>query len=140
MKRLFLDTNIMMDAAEYRKHGDEANALLDLSRAGILKACAATMSFATMSYLLRHEGKERIHQIFEHLTDAVEVIAVGTQQFDDALAYGPVCDFEDMLQYQCAKAAGCDVIITNNKRDFLEFCNLPVMTAAEILQQLSEQP
>ena len=26
MKRVFLDTNILMDAAEGREHGDEANA------------------------------------------------------------------------------------------------------------------
>ena len=29
MKRVFLDTNILMDAAEDREHGDEANALLE---------------------------------------------------------------------------------------------------------------
>lgn len=44
-----------------------------------------------------------------------------------------VRDFEDMLQYQCAKTAGCDVIVTNNRRDFAEFCDLPVMTAEELL-------
>ena len=48
-----------------------------------------------------------------------------------------VRDFEDMLQYQCAKAAGCDVIVTNNGRDFAEFCNLPLLTAAEFLTELS---
>lgn len=138
--RIFLDTNIMMDATEYREHGDEANTLLDLSRAGIIKAYAATMSFATMSDLLRHQGKERIHQIFEHLTEAVEVVSVGSKQFEAAMAFGPVSDFEDMLQYQCALAAGCDVIVTNNKHDFLEFCNLPLMTAAEVLQYLYSQP
>jgi len=72
MKRIYLDTNIMMDAIEGRKHGDEANTLLDLSRAGIIQTYAATMSFTTMSYLLRHHGKEEIHQIFEHLMEAVK--------------------------------------------------------------------
>lgn len=138
MKRVFLDTNILMDAAEGREHGDEANVLLDLSRAGIIQAYAATMAFATMSYLLRHHGKEEIHQIFEHLTEAVEVVSVETKQFEDAMAFGPVRDFEDMLQYQCAKAAGCDVIVTNNGRDFAEFSDLPVMTAEEMLQQLDD--
>jgi hypothetical protein len=38
-----------------------------------------------------------------------------------------------MLQYQCAKAGKCDVIITNNKHDFAEFSELPFMTAAEFL-------
>ena len=136
MRRVFLDTNILMDAVEAREHGDEANTLLDLSREGIIQTCAATMAFATMSYLLRHHRKEEIHQIFEHLAETVEVIGVGSKQFEDAMSFGPVHDFEDMLQYQCAKAAGCDVIVTNNIRDFKEFCNLPVMTAEELLAEL----
>ena len=69
MKRVFLDTNILMDAIEYR----------------------------------------------------------------EAMAFGPVKDFEDMMQYQCAKAAGCDVIVTNNKRDFHAFCELPFLTSEEFL-------
>jgi predicted nucleic acid-binding protein len=31
MKRVFLDTNILMDAVEFREHGEEANTLLDMS-------------------------------------------------------------------------------------------------------------
>ena len=45
-------------------------------------------------------------------------------------------DFEDMLQFQCAKAGDCDIIITNNKRDFAEFSDLPIMTADEFLSGL----
>ena len=47
-------------------------------------------------------------------------------------------DFEDALQYECAKAADCDVIITNNGKDFAEFCDLPLMTAAEFLADWSK--
>lgn len=136
MTRLFLDTNIMMDAVENRKDGDKANMLLDLSRAGIIQTCAATMSFATMSYLLRRQGKENIYHIFKYLTESVEVVSVGGGEFGKAMDFGPVRDFEDMLQYQCAKAANCDVIITNNGRDFAEFCDLSIMTAEEFLLTL----
>ena len=59
MKKVFLDTNILMDAVEFREHGEEANTLLDMSRANIIRCCAATLSFATMSYLLRHHKKKR---------------------------------------------------------------------------------
>jgi len=48
----------------------------------------------------------------------------------------PCKDFEDMLQYQCAVAGGCDVIITNNKKDFVEYCKLPLYTAAEYINSL----
>ncbi len=93
------------------------------------------MTFATMSYLLRHNKKEEIFQIIKNLTDALDVIPVNTDAFNVAIGYGPVEDFEDLLQYQSAVTAGCDIIITNNKRDFAEFCQLPLMTAEEYLLQ-----
>lgn len=138
MKRVFLDTNILMDAVEFREHGAEANLLLDMSRRGMLQVCAAVMSFATLSYLLRHHSKDEIHQIFQHLDNAVEVLPMDDSQFHAGMEFGPVRDFEDMLQYQCAKSADCDVIVTNNGRDFVGFCDLPVMTAAEFLGQMIE--
>ncbi|MBO4600046.1 MAG: hypothetical protein J5641_04835 [Bacteroidales bacterium] len=42
-------------------------------------------------------------------------------------------DFEYLLQYQCAPSADCDVIVTHTKSDFIEFCQLPLMTAEEFL-------
>ena len=136
MKRVFLDTNILMDAIEFRKYGAEANMLLDLSRAHYIQTCAAVMSFATLAYLLRYYDKERIHQVFENLTDAIEILPMNGEQFHEGMSFGPVDDFEDMLQYQCAKANGCDVIITNNGKDYAEFCDLPYMTAADFLASL----
>ena len=50
----------------------------------------------------------------------------------------PCRDFEDMLQIQCAKAGSCDVIITNNTKDFAEFCDLPFMTAAQFVAEWSK--
>lgn len=138
MKRVFLDTNILMDAIEFRKHGAEANMLLDLCRAGYIQTCAAVMAFATISYLLRHHTKEEIHQVFDNLTDAIEILPIDDKQFYEGMAFGPVRDFEDILQYQCAKANSCDVIITNNGKDYTEFCDLPVMTAEEFLKTLDK--
>ena len=40
---------------------------------------------------------------------------------------------EDLLQFQCAKAFDCDVIITNNKKDFSQFNGIPVLTPEEFL-------
>ena len=56
-------------------------------------------------------------------------------QLDAGLGF-EVKDFEDMMQYQCAKAAGCDVIVTNNKKDFQQFCELPFLTSEEFLLQI----
>ena len=49
------------------------------------------------------------------------------------MAVGVVRDFEDLMQYQSAVDAGCDVIITNNGEDFLEFSQLPVVSSRDFL-------
>ena len=57
---------------------------------------------------------------------------MGASQIYAALAK-EVKDYEDMLQCQCALAAGCDVIVTNNTKDYQEFCTLPFMTSRDFL-------
>ena len=49
----------------------------------------------------------------------------------------PVKDFEDMLQYQCAKAAGCDFIVTNDRRHY-DFSDIPHLTSAVFIEQIDE--
>lgn len=46
-------------------------------------------------------------------------------------------DFEDVLQYECAKAAGCDVIVTGNTKHF-KFCrDIEVASTFVYAQQFS---
>ena len=101
MKKVFLDTNILLDLVQRRDGFYHAVSVLQGAYEKQYDVCACVLSYA-----------------------------------NNAIAQ-PVADFEDMLQYQCAKAAGCDVIVTNNGRDFAEFCNLPFMSAAEFLEQIS---
>ena len=49
----------------------------------------------------------------------------------------PVKDFEDMLQYQCAKAAGCDYIVTNDRRHY-DFSDIAHYTSADFVAHLDE--
>lgn len=139
MKRVFLDTNILMDVVENREHAPEANLLLDLGLRGFIHVCVAPITYTTMSFLLRRIGKERIHEILHQLSEGIEVLPMDAAQFLQAMSFGPVRDFEDMMQYQCALAGGCDVIITNDRKGFEEYSTLPIMTAAEFLQSLLEE-
>ena len=62
----------------------------------------------------------------------IEILPMDADQLYESLRY-EVKDYEDMLQYQCAVAAGCDIIITNNTRDYAEFCKLPFMSSRDFL-------
>ena len=134
MKRVFLDTNILIDYIQARVGGDDAKQLLMRGRDGEVSLFASFLTFANMAYIL--DGKADIYELFTMLTSFITVLPMDSDQLQTALRQR-VKDFEDMLQYQCAKVAGCDTIITGNKRHFTEFCDLPLMTANEFLTELA---
>ena len=130
MKCVFLDTNIRVVYALGREFGDDAEQLLQRGHDGEVSLMASYLTFANMAYILR--TKVDIYALLENLSNFIAVLPMDNEQLQNALGQR-VHDFEDMLQYQCAKAGECDVIITNNKHDFAEFSELPIMTAAEFL-------
>ena len=133
MKRVFLDTNILIDYIQARAGGDNAKQLLMRGRNGEVSLYASFLTFANMAYILN--GKVDVYELFAMLTGFITVLPMDSEQLQSALKQR-VKDFEDMLQYQCAKVAGCDIIITGNKRHFTEFSDLPLMTANEFLTEL----
>lgn len=133
MKHVFLDTNILIDYVQARAGGDDAKQLLVRGRDGDIELYASFLTFANMAYIL--DGKTDIYELFAMLTGFIKVLPMDGGQLQTALTRR-VKDFEDMLQYQCAKVAGCDVIVTCNKRHYTEFSDLPLMTANEILTEL----
>lgn len=135
MKRVFLDTNILLDFGLNRKGAAEAEKILALGLAGAIEVCASYLSYANMGFILRHHAKEEIYDLVAKMREDVLVLPTDSSQLDKGLTLF-ADDFEDALQYQCAKANSCDVIITNNGKDYAEFCDLPFMTAAEFLNGL----
>ncbi|MEX2380602.1 MAG: PIN domain nuclease, partial [Vicingaceae bacterium] len=47
-------------------------------------------------------------------------------------------DFEDALQYYCAIAKGCDVLISRSEKDF-KMSNIPVLSPTEYLSTLQSK-
>ena len=134
MKRVFLDTNILIDYIQARAGGEDAKQLLMRGRDGEIALYASFLTFANMAYILG--GKTDIYELFAMLTGFITVLPMDGEQLQTALTRR-VKDFEDMLQYQCAKGNGCEIIVTGNKRHFTEFCDLPLMTANELLTELA---
>lgn len=134
MKRVFLDTNILIDYIQDREGGDDAKQLLLRGRDGEVELYASFLTFANIAYILN--GKVDIYELFAMLTSIITVLPMDNDQLQNALAQR-VRDFEDMLQYQCAKAANCEYIISGNKKHFKDFCELPLMTANEILTEIA---
>ena len=135
MKRVFLDTNILLDFGLGRNGAEEAEKILALGLAGVIEVCASYLSYANMGFILRHHPKEEIYDLVAQMREDVLVLSTDAAQLDKGLALF-ANDFEDALQYRCAKANRCDIIITNNSKDYAEFCDIPFMTAKEFLNSL----
>lgn len=135
MKRVFLDTNILIDYTLGRERGDDAEQLLQYGKNGNVQLSASYLTFANMAYILK--GKADVYELFSDLCAFISVLPNDDAQLLAAMGQR-VRDFEDMLQYQCDKAAGCDVIVTNNDKDFAEFCKIPVLSAADFLETIDK--
>lgn len=67
------------------------------------------------------------------ITQLFNIVENNKKQLEKALSI-EASDFEDVLQYMCAKDAGCDCIITRNQKDF-DFSDIPVMSASDYLEK-----
>ena len=130
MKKVFPDTNIVADLFLKREPFCENS--LKLFALGFHKRITlyvSSLSYATLAYLCRKMKKEERILLFEKLRNLTETTAVDKQIVDKALV-SDFDDLEDAMQYYSAVSAKVDIVLTRNKKDFVE-ANVPVMTPDE---------
>ncbi len=133
MNKVFLDTNILLDYGQERDDFLYAKAIMELGERGDIDLYASYLSYANMGYILRKYSKEEIWSLINDMHEGITVLDAKSSQLDMALSHTPVKDYEDLLQFQCALQGKCDVIVTNNKRDFEEFSSIPLFSSKEFL-------
>ena len=136
MKRIFLDTNILIDYIDNRAGADDAEQIFACGFSGEVLLYASSLTFANMAYIIKGKTLEEKYDALRLMAGIVEILPLGKQEVVSAISQ-PVKDFEDMLQYQCAKAAGCNYIVTNDRRHY-EFSDIPHFSSATFVEQLEE--
>lgn len=134
MKKIFLDTNIILDVmAQRRPFNTDANALMKLGIEGKVMLCATPLTFANCTYILKSSYKHNDPvTVIKAYKQYIFALTMDDEQCDKALnAAAP--DFEDMLQFEAAVAANCDYIVTRNKKHFPTNI-IPVYTAGELAE------
>ena len=116
--RVFFDTNIILDLIQERPGYDAIARILQKQENGDIQVCLSVLSMANVAYVLRKTlPHSLIVPTLKQISSVMEVIPMDDSQFQQALMLsGP--DFEDIMQFTCAIAGGCQVIITHNPRDF----------------------
>ncbi len=139
LNKVLIDTNVCLDAAQIRRpFAVNALKIIELSQFGDLTGIVAAHSLDTMFYILNaNNSKKEVYTILRGFRLAFDIAAVNQSIIDAALNLN-WNDFEDAIHYESARAAGCEAIITRNKKDF-EQADLEVLTPTEFLDQLNQQ-
>ncbi|MCH5225423.1 MAG: PIN domain-containing protein [Muribaculaceae bacterium] len=133
MKRLFLDTNFILDYLEREEYKESSQQFLeDLARQNY-KCYVSYLSIANFAYIERKKPYEIVRNYIKMVIELFEVVPNNKKQIQDAIEIeGP--DFEDILQYQSAVSSKCDFIITRNEKHFA-FSNIPVLSPTDFREK-----
>ncbi len=135
MKKLFVDTNIVIDLLACREpYYEEAANLFSLADRKIIELCISSLTIANISYtLLRQTDSKSAKEILRKLRLIINILPLDDKIIGLALNDDSFSDFEDGLQYFTALENNQDLIITRNLKDFKN-SGLPVMTARQFLE------
>lgn len=134
MKRILIDTNIVIDLLSKRKgfYADAAN-LFSQADKKQLQLTISSLTFANTNYILtKLKSAKEAREILRKFKVLVEVLSLDDKITELALSDESFSDFEDGLQYFSAIENEVEIIITRNKKDFKN-SRLPVLTAKEFL-------
>lgn len=131
--KVFLDTNIIIDALCNREAGEEAQIVLDMGVRGEITLFCTSLTIANCIYNCRKSlGKDVVTVIMKKLCSFIHVSPLTQQETDLAFSLQAI-DFEDALQYSSALAINADVILTRNAKHF-DYSDIKVMDCQSFLE------
>lgn len=134
MKKVFVDTNVVLDLLAAREpHFKSAALLFSLVEKGSIEGHLSSLSFSHLAYVLQKTDQrhEAIH-LLRTLKPLVRVLPVTSRVIDLALA-SRFKDFEDAVQYYTALEGRVQVLVTRNVRDYSS-AEITVCTPDEFLK------
>ena len=121
MKKVFLDTNVLIDYLARRgQFFEPAAQIVELGQQRVYQILVSALSFGTASFILESHLKlsnDTIVRKFAEFVKMCNVTPVDSLIIDEAIA-SHFPDFEDAMQYYSAIREGADAIITRNCSDF----------------------
>lgn len=138
MKKVFLDTNVIIDF--YQKRPDffrEASIIFDLAVKKQIIIVVSALSFVNAFYILRKfVSKEELYNCLIGLSKICEIATCNDLAIKSAFE-NVWPDFEDRVQFESARAHNVEVIVSRNKKDFQQ-TEIPVQTPTEFLDSYFE--
>ena len=135
MRRLFLDTNFIIDYFIREDFKGDAEKLMAMERKAQTQFFISYLTVANFAYIMRKMPPKNLKLLIKKICKSFIVISNTEAQIQRALELESP-DFEDTLQYQAACDAGCDYIITRNEKDY-GFSEISVRSASAYLKEIA---
>ena len=127
--KVFIDTNVFLDSYLQRDNG-VACSVLDFLEEQNFEIYLNDISVINIAYIIKKAfSKDEIKEKIDLITNQYHIVCASEQIISDANS-SEFKDFEDGVQYFCAKKIEADLIITNNKKDFT-FSEIDVLSPLE---------
>lgn len=133
MKRLLLDTNIILDIALKREpHFELSSKIFELIDKKRIIGYITASTVTDIYYISKKEkGNEIAIEFISNLIEIVDVIGVDKSIIIKALKSN-LKDFEDAVQVSAAENYEIEIIVTRNKSDFLN-SGVVILTPQELI-------
>ncbi len=133
MKKLFLDTNFIIDYLLREEFKNDSQQFLAEGSTRKCKFYISFLSVANFAYIARKLSTTELYRYLSALSNLFIIIPNTDSQIKSAIDL-QASDFEDALQYQAVLDAGCECIITRNEKDF-GFSQIPVSSASDFVDR-----
>lgn len=136
IKKVFLDTNVLLDVVLDREGADYARRILAMKQ---IRLYVSFLTMANLSYVIRRKGVAECMACLDSLSRLCNVLPMTEAQLWEMLHGQQPADIEDAYQVLCAEDKECDYIVTSNTAHFKEYTDIPVLTPAEFLSHCKGQ-
>lgn len=137
MKKVFVDTNILVDLiADRRPFSKFAIQIFSKAEERKIKLYTSSHSIATTHYLLKkYIDEKELREVLHSILDYLNIVAIDQDVIKKGLK-SKHKDFEDALQIISAYSIDkLDCIVTRNTKDF-KGSEIPVLTPDELIKHL----
>lgn len=135
--RVFLDTNILLDALverQDRHFNENASIIMQLGKNGVFELFMSVLSIPTIAYVLKNLGGNGKKSIIKNICALVTPLPALPDHID-AMLESRMDDIEDAMQVQSARTGNCDLIITRDRSDFKN-SDFPFLSPEEFLERV----
>ena len=139
--RIFIDSDVIIDLVAHRAEFAAAAELFSLVERRAVEGFTSPVVLANVEYIIgKYSSKAKARKAISSLLQRITVLPMDHSTAQQAIE-SKFSDFEDALQYFTAKRGEVDVIVTRNKKDYLQG-KITVLTAREFvdLHESAEQP